>query len=1238
MHGVERRHFAPLRHRWREFSAACCVPISSRATYVALACAAFGMLLGASVAVAAPPALSTSASASPSATCQQATVNLAVTGVGDPNVQRAPLDVMIVFDRSSSMDDAGGNPPQPISSARSGAKTLVNSLTTGTDRAGLTTFSSDATLNQALTSTLTTVNTSIDNISVSGNTNIADGVRNGQSELAAHGRSSPTVRVLVVLTDGVANRRTNGGSCPNTPTSANACTQDAISKAADAKAAGTYVFTIGLNLSNLSSSTAAVARSTLQQMASNSSSYFESPTAAQLSGIFAQIGSIITTLAGSNIVVTHVLPSGVSYLSGSSTPAPTSVVGQTLTWNLGLLNIGSSSNISFGVSVNPPNANQAINVVPPSRVDYANYQSVASSVAFPLATVSVNLCATPTPTSTLPPTQTPTETSTPTLTPTSTITPTETITPTATITATATITPTTTATSTPSETETPVPVCGDGTIDPGESCDDGNTIDGDGCDSDCTPSTACTLIYPGTERFVGGCGAPSHPDIQAAIDAAADGETITVCPGTYTQSVHVTKQVRIRATTAGTVTVHTVGTAFDVARSGVDIEQLTIQSDNGSAISADDLCPLGQATCPSPGHGSNLTIGNNTILDSPIGIGWQRRIDCAQVLNNTLTDNAEHIVIQQQEGPPAVLVSVVDNNISGGGTGGAAVSLSGIAVTIAANTVALSKGNGVVVTNVVGGGATQIIENNIRKSSGAGIEVGPGADGVHIHDNNVTGNAIGLDNLSGSGILDATENWWNSQTGPSGLFAGHGDSIVNASGSTTEFIEFLCKPFPQGFPSVLGLCSVETAELTQLVPGRAPDVDKLGKFITFESVANMDVDPRTTYANADGSQEVYLLNRRPRPKLGGVCLGGLLGCDLTDLSLCTHCTGRNQCPGDPSSDPIVLNGECVLLTQLSNGAAGSVSSGPRLSGLVNSIVYDSDTDPAGGNGDGSREVVGWQRSLFEKSQPSLSVYSNGVDPVSYEDPSPSRNGKVVVMESNGDPLGENPDGNTEIFIYKPKVNEWVQVTHTLPPVENHRPVAPGGGRILFDSTGDLNNDPNAAGINNADGNRELFVARVRGAGTVFRQITNTVAPADSLSGSFDSKSVVAAFSSTGDLVGQNADGNREIYTWSRRTNTIEQLTHSIGGENANPTINLTQRYVVFESTSDLTSSGATNRRVFQFDRLRGELLLLSRSRFGTNQVPRISQHRFVVWESTGDLTGNNPQGDWVIYIFDRKKD
>jgi cysteine-rich repeat protein len=857
---------------------------------------------------------------------------------------------------------------------------------------------------------------------------------------------------------------------------------------------------------------------------------------------------------------------------------------------------------------------------------------------------------TPTPTATASATATATWTSTgtatETITPSATPTPRDTDTSTPTATATPTVTATGTTTDTPTQTATPTPYCGDGTIDTNEVCDDGNTRDGDGCDSTCLPSTQCSFAHDGATLYVGSCGAPSYATIQAAVDAASDGDVITVCAGTYTDPVQVTHQVRIQAT-PGTVTVHTTGSpAFDIRRSGVHIEGLTIQADGATAIVADAICPLGQPSCAQPGNGSNLSIVGNTIQNSTIGVAWQRHIDCADITGNTLTANNGHIELLQQEGPPAILVTIVNNTITGGGSRGAAVRLSGLGAVVAANTVRQSLAAGLVLANMTGGGVSQVVENAIDENATDGITVEPGAEGLVIQNNNITDNAVGLGNNTG-GTVDARENWWRSQSGPSGVtwpnpelgpdLTGTGDSIVNRNGGSTTFIEFLCKPFPSGFPSVLGVCGTEVAELRQLVPGRHPDLDTFGRNISFESHVELDVDGRTTQRNSDGSQEIFLLNRRPKKSLGGVCLGGLQGCNFYDIGNCRPCTGRLDCPGDRSSDPIILNGECVMVTQLTDGNGSAVSSLPRIAGSNKAIVYATNSTQVD-NPDGSNEVASWTRKAFEKASNPLRPVSAGTPSEVYDAPVPSLSFKQVVMESNGNPTGQNPDGNTEIFLYKPRDGSWVQITDTLPPVQNHRPTTVKGKTILFDSDGDLHNDPSVPAVSNADGNREVFLAKVRGTGVVIRQLTDTVAPADSRSGSLDSKSAVVVFSSTANLTGQNADGNAEIFSWSKRTGGFEQLTHSTNGENVNPSISLTQRFVVFESTADLTGSGASNRRIFQFDRVKGTLTLLSRSRFGTNQSPRIRKRRYVVWESTANLTGGNPGGDWMVYLFDRKKD
>ena len=48
-----------------------------------------------------------------------------MTGAGEPIEGREPLDVMLVLDHSGSMDDIGGDPPQPITDVKNAAKAFA---------------------------------------------------------------------------------------------------------------------------------------------------------------------------------------------------------------------------------------------------------------------------------------------------------------------------------------------------------------------------------------------------------------------------------------------------------------------------------------------------------------------------------------------------------------------------------------------------------------------------------------------------------------------------------------------------------------------------------------------------------------------------------------------------------------------------------------------------------------------------------------------------------------------------------------------------------------------------------------------------------------------------------------------------------------------------------------------------------------------------------------------------------
>ena len=70
----------------------------------------------------APPALLAEKTAVSTGECQSGRVTLKLSGVGEPASQRLPISLMIVFDRSGSMEGA------PLAAAKEAADTLIDQL------------------------------------------------------------------------------------------------------------------------------------------------------------------------------------------------------------------------------------------------------------------------------------------------------------------------------------------------------------------------------------------------------------------------------------------------------------------------------------------------------------------------------------------------------------------------------------------------------------------------------------------------------------------------------------------------------------------------------------------------------------------------------------------------------------------------------------------------------------------------------------------------------------------------------------------------------------------------------------------------------------------------------------------------------------------------------------------------------------------------------------------------------
>jgi predicted ribosomally synthesized peptide with SipW-like signal peptide len=109
------------------------------------------------------------------------------------------VDVMVVFDRSGSMD----NQTNKFQNAKDGAKALVDALGPGAE-VGLVSFNGNASLENNLGTDRSTVKTTIDGLGSSGSTAIGDAINLAQNELSTNGRVGAN-RVMVVLSNGGNN-------------------------------------------------------------------------------------------------------------------------------------------------------------------------------------------------------------------------------------------------------------------------------------------------------------------------------------------------------------------------------------------------------------------------------------------------------------------------------------------------------------------------------------------------------------------------------------------------------------------------------------------------------------------------------------------------------------------------------------------------------------------------------------------------------------------------------------------------------------------------------------------------------------------------------------------------------------------------------------------------------------------------------------------------------------------------
>jgi Mg-chelatase subunit ChlD len=195
----------------------------------------------------------------------------------------APADIVLVIDRSSSMNDKVGSSGTKLANAKIAAKNFVDVISQNTNnKVSLVTYSNTGTTNASLTNNFASVKTQIDSIGTQEFTCTECGIKKANTEISTNGRAN-IKKVVVLLTDGIANYVEGGTK----EVAASQAEQKALAAAtAGNTASGTVFYTIGLGSD--------INANFLTQIATTTSGkYYASPTTDQLNSIYQQISQLL---------------------------------------------------------------------------------------------------------------------------------------------------------------------------------------------------------------------------------------------------------------------------------------------------------------------------------------------------------------------------------------------------------------------------------------------------------------------------------------------------------------------------------------------------------------------------------------------------------------------------------------------------------------------------------------------------------------------------------------------------------------------------------------------------------------------------------------------------------------------------------------------------------------------------------------------------------------------------------
>jgi Tol biopolymer transport system component len=326
-------------------------------------------------------------------------------------------------------------------------------------------------------------------------------------------------------------------------------------------------------------------------------------------------------------------------------------------------------------------------------------------------------------------------------------------------------------------------------------------------------------------------------------------------------------------------------------------------------------------------------------------------------------------------------------------------------------------------------------------------------------------------------------------------------------------------------------------------------------------------------------------------------------------------TGEPVPGGNPDASSEVFLYTLGVGTIQITSSTGFGSFAPSLSADASRIAFVSEADLTGGNADLNRELFLWESGVGITQLTSTPAMTQVAGP------SISADGSRIAFSSDADVVaGQNADGNEEVFLWQEGAG-FTQITDTTAPAGASVPDLSGDGqRIALASSGDL------VPGSNADGNVELFLWDST---TGFSQLTDTALPFTNVNPSIDADGSRISFQR-----GLTGPGNAELWIWDSATG-LTQVTSALDGSSGPSSVSGTGQRVAFDFNGDPVGDNADGN---------GEIFLLDGATLGQVTVtpgpsgsgaPAISTDgRRIAFLSSLDLVGMNPEENQEIYLAD----